>query len=82
MLFIMYLLQLTRPITMGFIIFRLYEVLETPTKLHLVMEYMPGGELHSRLLSEGKMKENDAKIIFAQLLSAVMYLVGFCRIFT
>lgn len=43
------------------------------------MEYMPGGELHSRLQSEGKMKENDAKIIFAQLLSAVMHLVGFCR---
>ncbi len=40
------------------------------------MEYMCGGGLHSRLLSEGKMKESDAKIIFAQLLSAVRHLVG------
>lgn len=40
------------------------------------MEYMIGGGLHSRLLSEGKMKETDAKVIFAQLLSAVKHLVS------
>lgn len=40
------------------------------------MEYMIGGGLHSRLLSEGKMKETDAKVIFAQLLSAVRHLVS------
>lgn len=55
--------------------FRLFEVVETYSKLHLVMEYVSGGELYQKLTSEGRMKEPDAKSTFAQILSAVKHLV-------
>ncbi|XP_014261616.1 serine/threonine-protein kinase NIM1-like isoform X2 [Cimex lectularius] len=55
-------------------IIRLFEVVETFSKLHLVMEFVNGGELYQKLLTEGKMKETDAKQTFAQILSAVKHL--------
>lgn len=55
---------------------RLYEVVETYSKLHLVMEYANGGELFNKLTTEGKMAESEAKAIFIQLLSAVKHLVS------
>ncbi|XP_073975379.1 serine/threonine-protein kinase NIM1-like isoform X2 [Rhodnius prolixus] len=55
-------------------IIRLFEVVETYSKLHLVMEYVSGGELYQKLTTEGRMKEPDAKSTFAQILSAVKHL--------
>jgi serine/threonine protein kinase len=55
---------------------RLYEVVETYSKLHLVMEFANGGELFNKLSTEGKMDEAQAKDIFIQLLSAVKHLVS------
>jgi len=55
-------------------IIRLYEVVETYSKLHLVMEFANGGELFNKLTTEGKMEEAEAKAIFIQLLSAVKHL--------
>lgn len=51
------------------------KVIHTDTKLHLVMEYASGGELFTKLSSQGMMNENDAKIVFAQILSAVQHMV-------
>ena len=45
-------------------------------RIHLVLEYAGGGELFNLISSEGKLKEGDAVCVFAQLLSAVSYLVG------
>ncbi|XP_022702960.1 serine/threonine-protein kinase NIM1-like, partial [Varroa jacobsoni] len=50
---------------------RLYEVVETLSKVYLVMEFAEGGELFKRISSKGAYPERDAKIIFTQICSAV-----------
>lgn len=55
---------------------RLYEVVETPSRLYLVLEYAGGGDLHNRICSEGKLSDNTSKITFAQILSAIKYMVS------
>lgn len=54
---------------------QLYEVLETPSRLYLVLEFAGGGELHTRIISGGKLPDRESKIVFAQVLSAVKYMV-------
>uniref|UniRef100_A0A8C7YW06 non-specific serine/threonine protein kinase n=1 Tax=Oryzias sinensis TaxID=183150 RepID=A0A8C7YW06_9TELE len=58
-------------------IIRLYEVVETPSRLYLVLEYAGGGDLHNRICSEGKLCDNTSKVTFAQVLSAIKYMVGY-----
>ena len=48
-------------------IIRLYEVVETLSKLHLVMEYAGGGELFGKISTEGKFSEPESKLIFSQI---------------
>ncbi|XP_076145889.1 serine/threonine-protein kinase NIM1 isoform X1 [Alosa pseudoharengus] len=55
-------------------IIRLYEVVETLTRLHLVMEYAAGGELYTKISTEGKLSDIDCKIVFSQVLSAVKHM--------
>lgn len=59
-------------------IIRLYEVVETLAKLHIVMEYAGGGELFTKISNEGKLPESDAKILYSQIVSTVKHMVRCC----
>uniref|UniRef100_A0A914Y765 non-specific serine/threonine protein kinase n=1 Tax=Panagrolaimus superbus TaxID=310955 RepID=A0A914Y765_9BILA len=56
-------------------VIRLFEVIETLSKVYLMMEYAAGGELYTYVHENGKLTEETAKPIFAQLVSAVAHLV-------
>ena len=54
-------------------ILRLYEVIETPSDLFLVMQLASGGELFNYIRSNGKLQEEEARRLFQQLVSALCY---------
>ena len=56
-------------------IIRLYEVVDSLPKMHVVMEYAPGGELYDYITKNGYYMEEDAKPIFAQVVSAIQHMV-------
>lgn len=51
-------------------------MVETLSRLHLVMEYAGGGELYTKITTEGKLSDTDSKFVFAQILSAVKHMVS------
>lgn len=55
---------------------RLYEVVETPSRLHLVMELAPGGELQRRISTKGRLSDPHSKVVFSQIVAAVKHMVS------
>ncbi|CAN1143601.1 SNF1-related protein kinase catalytic subunit alpha KIN10 [Linum perenne] len=54
-------------------IIRLYEVIETPTDIYVVMEYVKSGELFDYIVEKGRLQEDEARNFFQQIISGVEY---------
>ncbi|KAH9790447.1 CBL-interacting protein kinase 32 [Citrus sinensis] len=52
---------------------RLYEVMGSKTKIFIVLEFVTGGELFDKIVNHGRMKEDEARRYFQQLINAVDY---------
>ncbi|CAF1428293.1 unnamed protein product [Adineta ricciae] len=52
-------------------IIRIYEVIETDREIYIITEYAADGDLYTRITDHGKMPENEAKVVFAQIAAAV-----------
>jgi MAP/microtubule affinity-regulating kinase len=53
-------------------IVQLYEVIETKKEIYLVMELAEGGELLDFIVSNGRIKEEDAKYLTRQIVDALV----------
>ncbi|KXZ45443.1 hypothetical protein GPECTOR_54g184 [Gonium pectorale] len=54
-------------------IIRLYEVIETPTDIYVIMEYVKTGELFDYIVEKGRLGEDEARHFFQQIISGVEY---------
>ncbi|KAL0370301.1 UNVERIFIED_CONTAM: CBL-interacting serine/threonine-protein kinase [Sesamum angustifolium] len=52
---------------------QLYEVMASKTKIFIVLEYVTGGELFDKIVNNGRMREDEARKYFQQLINAVDY---------
>ena len=53
---------------------KLYEVIETDVMIHLVLEYCPGGEMFDYIVAKDRLADDEAKVLFKQLVSAILYI--------
>ncbi len=54
-------------------IIQLFEIIETPKQLYLIMEYASGGELFDYIVANTRLKEKEACKYFQQILQGVEY---------
>ncbi|XXG50707.1 hypothetical protein AAC387_Pa02g4656 [Persea americana] len=52
---------------------QLYEVMGSKTKIFIVLEFITGGELFDKIVNDGRMREDEARRYFHQLINAVDY---------
>ncbi|KFV09116.1 PREDICTED: maternal embryonic leucine zipper kinase [Pterocles gutturalis] len=52
---------------------QLYHVIETSKKIFMVLEYCPGGELFDYVVSKDRLSEEEARVFFRQIVSAIAY---------
>ncbi|KAL7636620.1 UNVERIFIED_CONTAM: hypothetical protein RMT77_013397 [Armadillidium vulgare] len=53
---------------------KLYQVIETDAKIFMVLEYCPGGELFDYIVEKDRLEEEEARIFFREIVSAVAYI--------
>ncbi|KAK4488145.1 hypothetical protein RD792_003887 [Penstemon davidsonii] len=54
-------------------VIRMFEVMASKTKIYIVMEFVTGGELFDKIATRGRLKEDEARKYFQQLINAVDY---------
>jgi 5'-AMP-activated protein kinase catalytic alpha subunit len=54
-------------------IIKLYQVINTPSDIFMVMEYVSGGELFDHIVKNGRLSENEGRKFFQQIISGVDY---------
>jgi 5'-AMP-activated protein kinase, catalytic alpha subunit len=54
-------------------IIRLYEVIDTPSDIFVVMEFVSGGELFDYIVSRGRLPPDEARHFFHQIISGIEY---------
>ncbi|KAF8031016.1 hypothetical protein BT93_D0263 [Corymbia citriodora subsp. variegata] len=54
-------------------VIRMFEVMASKTKIYIVLELVTGGELFDKISSRGRLKEDEARKYFQQLINAVDY---------
>lgn len=57
-------------------ILRLFEVIDMWNRVYLVTEFIAGGELYNKISLDGPVREEQAIVLFRQLLDAVKYMVS------
>jgi len=55
-------------------VIKLYEVYESDKYIHLVFDYLEGGELFDRIKAKGLYKERDAMNLMRNFLQALEYI--------
>eukprot|EP00601_Ochromonadales_sp_CCMP2298_P010920 CAMPEP_0173249996 /NCGR_PEP_ID=MMETSP1142-20121109/19344_1 /TAXON_ID=483371 /ORGANISM="non described non described, Strain CCMP2298" /LENGTH=662 /DNA_ID=CAMNT_0014182715 /DNA_START=241 /DNA_END=2229 /DNA_ORIENTATION=+ len=54
-------------------IIRLYEVIDTPSDIFVIMEFVSGGELFDYIVSRGRLPPDEARHFFHQIVSGIEY---------
>ncbi|KAA8514894.1 hypothetical protein F0562_018073 [Nyssa sinensis] len=54
-------------------VIRMSEVMASKTKIYIVLEFVTGGELFDKISSKGRLKEDESRNYFQQLINAVDY---------
>ncbi|KAH7678848.1 Non-specific serine/threonine protein kinase protein [Dioscorea alata] len=54
-------------------VIRMHEVMASKTKIYIVLEFVTGGELFDKIAQKGRLKEDEARNYFQQLINAVDY---------
>lgn len=57
-------------------ILRLFQVVDMWNRVYLVTEFVAGGELYHKISLDGALREEQAILLFRQLLDAVKYMVS------
>ena len=50
------------------------QVIETDTKIFMVLEYCPGGELFDYIVDRERLSEDESRAFFRQIVAAVAYI--------
>ncbi|XP_057699815.1 maternal embryonic leucine zipper kinase isoform X2 [Corythoichthys intestinalis] len=52
---------------------RLYQVIESSTQIFMILEYCPGGELFDYIIAKDRLSEEETRVFFRQIVSAMAY---------